>query len=531
VARRVAIAAAGAAAFVGLVILIYVVSAHGSSGDSDKATAILEGQAIAHGNVLLRSWILPLDSFWTVDALVYGLLTLVSGVHAGLLNFGPALIGAGVIAGSAGLARHGTRGAAAIAGAATVVALLAFPTVTEAFFFAGQGYHVGTALWALLAFWLLREGRFGWSWAVGSFVLAVAALGDLEIFDYAMVPIALGGIFAMARLRDWRAAAAPVAGVALAAGLAEATRRILDATGAFAVSRGLPLAKPHQVFVNIWNVLRYGADLVAGHTSSIGKGGIPVALEYVHVAGAIVIVASIVAGLVALVIGIVRGSRRPGAGADTDGRTLQLWRLDDVLLLACVGAMTSYAAQSLSNDLGGVRYLAPAVIFAAILSGRMVARAWPKVTARSLRTAFALGGTAVVACFAAATGYYVARPAISRPSAPLAAWLEEHHLTNGIGDYWAASIVTVASQGNVTVRPVNTLPNGKLVRIMNQSAASWYQGQNFQFLVYGQPIWAGVDTQAAIATFGQPAHSYLVDGYYVLVYPHFVHVAPIAPSP
>jgi hypothetical protein len=516
-------------AFVGLVMLVYVISAHGSSGDSDKATAILEGQAIAHGNVLLRGWILPLDSFWTVDALVYALLTLVSGVHAGLLNFGPALIGAGVIAAGAGLARQGTRGAAAIAGGATVVALLAFPTVTEAFFFAGQGYHVGTALWALLAFWLLREGRFGWSWAVGSLVLAVAALGDLEIFDYAMVPIALGGIFAMARLRDWRAAAAPVGGVAIAAGLAEATRRILDATGAFAVSRGLPLAKPHQVFVNVWNVLRYGADLVAGHESSIGKGGIPVALEYVHVAGAIVIVASIVAALAGLVIGIVRG--RGGQVPEADGRALQPWRLDDVLLLACVGSMTSYAAQSLSNDLGGVRYLAPAVIFAAILSGRMIARAWPKVTARSLRTAFALAGTAVVACFAAATGYYVARPVVSRPSAPLAAWLEEHHLTNGIGDYWAASIVTVVSDGNVTVRPVNTLPNGKLARIMNQTAAGWYQGQNFQFLAYGQPIWAGVDTQAAVATFGQPAHAYLVDGYYVLVYPHDVHIAPIAPTP
>ena len=90
--------------------------------------------------------------------------------------------------------------------------------------------------------------------------------------------------------------------------------------------------------------------------------------------------------------------------------------------------------------------------------------------------------------------------------------------------------MTVDSGGRVDVRPVNTLRDDKLARVMNQSSASWYQGQNFQFLVYQQPVWAGVDTESAVATWGPPARVYEVHGYVVLVWRHPLHVAPIAPN-
>lgn len=523
---RLGIGGGAVVAFVGLVTLLYLIGAHIVTGDSDKATVILEGHAMAHGNVFLHGWILPLDSFWTEDALLYALLTLVSGLHTGLLHLGPAIVAAGAIAAGVGFVRSGARGAAAVAGSVTVVALVAFPTIANAFFLAGDGYHDSTVLWALLAFWLLREGRFGWSWALGSLSLALAALGDLEIFDYAIVPIALAGVVASARRRDWRAGIPHVSAVAAAVVIGEAVRQVMNHFGGFAVSRGLALAKPHQALANVWHIFTYGADLLVGNRTAFGTGDIPQGLAYVHMAGAIVFAACAIAALALLVQGVVRGSRSRADGGTGDER----WRLDDMLLIGLTGPMASFVTQATAGGIGGVRYLAPSVIFGAILAGRMVARAWPRISSKQARTALAGAGLAVVACFAIGIGLYIAQPLRQLRAVPVASWLEQHHLTNGVGDYWAASIVTVASRGDVAVRPVNGLVDKRLERIMNQSAAQWFSGQGFQFLLYNVPVWSGVNTEAAVNTWGQPDRAYQVDGYYVLVYNHPVHVAPIAPT-
>jgi hypothetical protein len=44
------------AAVFGLFLLLYAVSEHAGPGNSDGATVVLEGQAMAHGNILLNGW-------------------------------------------------------------------------------------------------------------------------------------------------------------------------------------------------------------------------------------------------------------------------------------------------------------------------------------------------------------------------------------------------------------------------------------------------------------------------------------------
>ena len=97
-----------------------------------------------------------------------------------------------------------------------------------------------------------------------------------------------------------------------------------------------------------------------------------------------------------------------------------------------------------------------------------------------------------------------ARPV--QPAVNLAAYLEQHHLTKGIGDFWSASIVTVESSDAVVVRPVVTLDGGQhIVRYTRLSSSAWYGG-GFEFLVYNVVApWAGVDAQSARASFGPPA--------------------------
>ena len=86
-----------------------------------------------------------------------------------------------------------------------------------------------------------------------------------------------------------------------------------------------------------------------------------------------------------------------------------------------------------------------------------------------------------------------------QPATQLANYLEQHHLTKGIGDYWSASIVTVVSCDAVVVRPVSTLSGGlEIGRYLSQSSSTWYGG-GFQFLVYNGVVpWDDVEGQFAL---------------------------------
>ena len=138
--RKVATAAAAAIGLVGLVFLLYAASIHANPGDSDGASVILEGQAMAHGHFLLHGWGLSLDSFWLVDALLYTVAVLLGGLRPGLLYAVPAILAALVIVAGVLMAREGRRGAAAVAGGAAVFVLLALPTHAMAVFFSAARF-------------------------------------------------------------------------------------------------------------------------------------------------------------------------------------------------------------------------------------------------------------------------------------------------------------------------------------------------------------------------------------------------------
>jgi hypothetical protein len=72
-ARRIRTVVRALFASTGLVLVLDAISARVYAGGSDRATAILEGQAVGSGNVLLHGWILTHDSFWTTDAFFYAL--------------------------------------------------------------------------------------------------------------------------------------------------------------------------------------------------------------------------------------------------------------------------------------------------------------------------------------------------------------------------------------------------------------------------------------------------------------------------
>jgi hypothetical protein len=192
--------------------------------------------------------------------------------------------------------------------------------------------------------------------------------------------------------------------------------------------------------------------------------------------------------------------------------------LDDALVIAMLGSVATFVVLAV-NGVPGARYLVATVVFASVLSGRIVAQAWQRLRPGRAARAMCVVGVAVALCFAAGLGYTIAQPVPVQSATTLATWLEVHHLRNGVGGYWASSITTVESRGAITVRPVWANPDGKLGRYMKLSSASWYAGQRFQFLVYETPVYQGVDTVSATKTWGRPAHIYVVGDYHVLVWP------------
>ncbi|MGD0985348.1 MAG: hypothetical protein ABSA65_16275 [Acidimicrobiales bacterium] len=523
-ARRVRTVAGALFASTGLVLVLDAISARVYAGGSDRATAILEGQAVGSGNVLLHGWVLTHDSFWTIDAFFYALAVRVGGLRPGLLNLEPALAVAIAVVVGALVASRGHRGGGAVAGAATAVVLLAFPTYAMASFLLGGPDHVSTAVLALLAFIFLRRGGFDWRWAAAVAVLAFGMLGDLLMVAYGIAPVAGAGVVSMLRKRDWRVGIAAVTASAAAIVASELVSWLARAMGAFKSVDGVSVATSAQMLVNLRHVLSYGAGLV-GFTDGFDAGRVPTVLQEFHDLGALLIVACSAAAIANLVRGVVRGRRKASGSKQETGRR---W-LDDVLVIAMFGSAATFVVLAVSG-VPGARYLVATIVFASVLSGRIVAQAWQRLRPGRMTRAICVVGVAVSLCFAAGLGCTLAQPVAAQSASTLASFLEAHHLQTGVGGYWAASITTVESKGAVTVRPVIANQEGKLGRYMKLSSAGWYAGQQFQFLVYETPAYQGVDSTSATKTWGPPAHIYAVGGYHVLVWSNTFSVAPFPSS-
>ncbi len=505
---------------------MYATSVHATAGTSDKATTILAGQAMGDGHLLLHGWILPPGNYWTTDAAFYAVAVRLGGLRPGLLYSEPAVLAVLTIVIGIVIAREGRHGGAAVVGGVAVLVLLALATPAMAYWFVAKDFHVGTGLYALLAFWLLRRGRFGWGWVVAVLLVTVAMLGDLEVLAFAVAPLLVAGVAAMLRERRWQSGVAQVtAAVASVAG-AEVLLRIRDVLGGFKPSQALPLASLAEMVTNLRHVTTFGAYLVGLANGRFGTAGVPLSLLGVHVVGGLCMLACVVAALASLVAAVVRGRPRdePSAGEG------QLWRLDDMLLFATLGAAVPFVILAQVNGIG-IHFLTVMVVFASILTGRMVARVWPKLPSGWPAPALAVLGVTLSLSFAAGLGYELSRPVPVQPQQYLATWLEAHGLRNGIGGYWTAAITTVESSGAVTIRPVDVARDGRLLRYMSQSSASWYAGQHFQFYAFHVSRHRSRNISAAEKTWGTPAHIYAVGAYRVLVWGRSIGVAPFPRGP
>jgi hypothetical protein len=303
------------------------------------------------------------------------------------------------------------------------------------------------------------------------------------------------------------------------------------ALGGFTVATTHNRASKTQMLTNVEHIPVWGAQILGVGDAAFGSGGIPTALQALH----LVLVLAMVGAVVAALIGLLRGVLAPKQFQRAEGRVAPAattWFVDDVLCLAFIADLALFVYLTVFSDRSYERYMTGAVVFGAILVGRLSACIADGTRSVPLRRAGTAAGVALFAAIAAGFGFYLASPRAVNPAQQLGRFLEAKGLDEGVGDYWSASITTVETGGKVSVRPVIADPTGRIVRYGKQSAAGWYEKVPFQFLVYDTTqIWNGVDATTASATFGKPAHVYALGSYTVLVWrtPISVSTAGYAP--
>ena len=521
-------------AVTGLMVWMYALTVHANSTavNSDGATVILQGRSMASGNLLLHGWILSLDSWWTLDVVFYAVVTAVTGVRAELLLVGPALIAGLVVVVGAVIARRGRRGPAAVAGMTAVVAVLALPTHTLASNLMCGPIHVSTALYALVAFVGLRRNHIGWGWMMAVVLLAAGMLGDLQMASYGVLPVLVAGIVAMARRRSVRAGVPAVSAAVSSVVLALVVRQVVVALGGFSLGATNRAASADQVLQNVTHVVPILGQLIGLGSSPQGSGGVPAALQAVHVVVAVLLLSTLAAGIVRLVRGVLHGTTPAEPTGAVRASESEPWRMDDLLVAATIGPALNFVFLA-AGPSGYQRYLTATVIFASVLAGRFVTLWWASDHGRVPRRWFMAIGAVSMGCFLAASAVQLSRPAPAAPAARLASFLQARHLTSGVGDFWVASLTTVESGGAVAVRPVVPGPDGTLEAYNKGDDPGWFAGRSFQFVVYPDTTAPGSPTQVSLhtvtQTWGPPSGTYDVAGYVVLVWPHPIAVTTYQP--
>jgi hypothetical protein len=491
--------------------------------NSDGANIVLMSWDMLHGNLLLHTWWMSDVSFYTTELPEYMLIDAVRGFRPDVTHIAAALTYTLVVVLTVLLARSraSSRDGAARVLIAGVIMLVPQLSVGIFVLLLSVG-HIGTAV-PILAVWLIldRALRRWYSPVIAGVMLAWAMVADSIVLVAAIVPLTLVSLFRAV----WRPGTAKepgtaekpgpaprlraawyelsLAGAAIAAaGVSWLAQQAIHAAGGYTLhSVPFRLAAPATLGVH---AVTAGDSLLALFGANFGGLHSPagVAFAVLHLVGL---------ALVAWAL----------------GRTLRRFAsrelIDQVLAVAIVVNLATYLFSTFSSGVLNAREIAPVLPFGAALAARSLA---PRLLTRTGLTRTGLAGTVlagtVLAGYAAGLGYELAQPVSPPANARLASWLQAHHLTHGLSGYWQASIVTVGTGRQVTIRAVTT-GSGKIVPYQWEGKTSWYdpgtQYANFVVL-QNQPgffnQWAPAGE--VLATFGAPAQTFRFGPYTVLVW-------------
>jgi hypothetical protein len=484
--------------------LCYLRLARTLTVDSDGASQALQAWDMLHGNVLLHGWWLSDVSFYTTELPEYILVELVRGLNEDVVHVAAALTYTLVLLVAVLLAKGTATGRAGLARVLIAVGIMVAPQLTSGVeTLISSPDHIGTSVPVLAAFLILdRAPQRRYVPVVVAALLGWAAIADTLVLFIGVLPVALVGYLRAGRPvwteRTWRLDRyylALATGSLVSGAAALSTRSIINAAGGYflfpAPDRVVGVgALPHTA-----NLAGQGLLILAGADVLGQRPGPATAAVFLHLVGVIVI------GM-----GVLIAVRR----------FPHLSFVDQILVTAVAVNLISYVISTQATSIRTIREIAAVLPLGAVLAARMLA---DRVLAIRLAPAVLL---LVLAGYLGGLGYELAQPSVPAQNHQLTSWLEAHHLSSGLSGYWEANVVTLTSGDRIHVRVV-TAEGPRLLRYKWNTDAAWYDpsSQTVNFVVFGPPIFGnpGFSARAAVlATFGQPAHTYHVGAYQVLVW-------------
>ena len=523
-ARRL-LAAAAVALAVALLFLAYLRMSRTYPENSDESNDLLMAWDMLHGNVLLHGWYLSDVSFITTELPQYALLVWLFGLHTNTAHIAAAMTYTLVVILSVLLARGRVSRREARPRMLLTAALMFAPQLGVGVFVLLLSLgHIGTAV-PLLLTWLVIDSAGPGGRPPGT----PRDQGDPSPrTPLAYVPVAVGVLLTWVLIADPLALLVGV--VPLVAVCAMRVARDL-ARRQDAPVQAVLRARWFELSLAVAAIAAQGLASLAGHLLQAYLHPLPYQLAPVHTwpkhawvtakgllalfgakpegpPAALVFALLHLAGVALVAWAVLRVARRFLSWPDM---------ISQILLVAMVLNVVAYVPSTLANatDLNA-REFAVVLPFGAVLAGRTLAVSLRDSKRRWVIPALLVGAIG----YAASLGWAAAQPSVPAMNARLVTFLSAHHLTSGIGGYWESSVVTVGSDGAVTIRAV--LP-GTLQPDLWEAKGSWYDAgpDHANFLVtsstpgffnHWQP------NRAALAALGPPARTYHVGPYTVYVW-------------
>jgi len=484
--------------------LLYLRDAQTIGQSSDSAAISLQAWDLWHGNPILSGWWLSDECLYVVDVPLNAAVEMVVGLRPVAVHLMAAVLYTAVVVLAALLARGRARGREGIVRALLAVGIMLAPSthLGSRVLLQGPG-HLGATIVVLAAFLVLdRAPQRWWAPVAVGVLLTWAQVNDVQATFSGAAAVAVAcGVRACAEIARWerppreRWYDASLLVAALASfGLAHLIVSEIHAAGGFYLpgpKNGLGFAPisalPAQSWDTVYNVLiLFGADFIGQPM------GISAVFALLHLVG-------VALGFGALWMGV-------------RGFFTRMDRVNQTLVAGTIFILIAGAFGLYSGAVVGAHDIIPVLPFCAVLAGRLFG---PRLVALRLEPVLAAGLVVMLA----ALGYNDIQPKAIPPSTQLTAWLEDHHLTSGLGGYWESNITTLDSGGRVRV--VSTVNNGTTAQPY-ESSAEWFNPAKYQanFIVSYSASTdpSPVKPSVVRAWYGPPAHVYHFEDYTIMVY-------------